>query len=280
MEVALIKPENVSVQIVQMANKPQMAVAMENVKLRDYPEDMRLTNCVNLVEWLLNLLGVNAKDQTDHHTELAKHIFSSHGKWTFQEIKLAFEMYVRGDFYENGKPMLVTQSVNAVVFGRVMRSYEEKKKSELDAYYRKKNAFKTPEMSLEEKRKYAIENLLLAHECFLESGKVEENYYTAFDTLIELKFLKPYQQFQNWYDLKKKNALVILQSEYRNKLKELDKNGKRQSKEYAETYREGARLTTESKAVEKLYKCLVLRDFFTKKNMNQAEFLKLVKDGI
>lgn len=139
MELALISPPKTNVLIVEMKNKPQQALAMENPKLKDYPEEDRKKNIVLIVKWLLDFLGVKDAGSTSHHNELVRFINSSYLDWTFQEIKLAFEMYVKGDLTDENTQLNAFQSINSVVFGRVMKSYRKIKMDEMSAYFQKRN---------------------------------------------------------------------------------------------------------------------------------------------
>lgn len=144
--------------IVEMENKSDLAIALENTKLRDYPNEIRSKNTLNIVLWLLDLLGVKGDEATErHHIVSANFINDTLKNYTYQEIKLAFQKYVAGEYYDsNGNPMLVTQQLNAVVIGRVMREYENLKKRDLDAYRRKRTEDMNKEVQLSQEEKDLI----------------------------------------------------------------------------------------------------------------------------
>lgn len=140
MQLSLINPKESNVFVVDMKNKPQQAIAMENPKLREYPIEKRKENIIIVIKWLLDLLGVGDASNINHHNELGRFINENYLNWTFQEIKLAFEMYVKGDLTTDKNDLKVFQTLNSVVFGRVMKAYREIKMNELDNYFKARNA--------------------------------------------------------------------------------------------------------------------------------------------
>lgn len=195
--------QNISnkVSVVEMKNKPSLAVALENTKIRDYPEEIRNANTMNLVDWLLNLLGVNAKnDNVKHHAAAFEFVNKTLLNYTYQEIKLAFEKYVAGEYYEaENKPMMVTQQLNAVVIGKVMKNYEALKKSELDAYRREreKQNRKDKELTKEEKDEIVLVGILNCFEIFKETGEIQDGYTYLYQHFYELgKFPKHTNEFR------------------------------------------------------------------------------------
>lgn len=226
---------NHNVLVVEMKNKPKMAIAWENPKLRDYPEEKKNENTVKLFYWLLNLLGVKGDDTTDSHHDVAiKFINESLLNYTYQEIKLAFEKYVSGEYYDsNGKPMLVTQQLNSVVLGRVMREYEIIKKRDLDTYRRKKaeQMQSKTEISEEEKENIIIHGLITCFDAFAQTKKFDQDQIVTHyhDYLMEkdlLQFTDEEKKYM-WVEAKHKafarlKAMEDL-SDYKNKRKEIEK---------------------------------------------------------
>ena len=181
------------VTIVQMENKNPLAVALENTKLRDYPEETRNANTIKMVLWLLDLLGVKGDESTSsHHIVSSNFINDALKNYTYQEIKLAFQKYVTGEYYDtNGKPMLVTQQLNAVVIGRVMREYEEIKKRELDLYRRKRNEqlTKPKEMTEEEKELIVFVGVTDCFAFYKHNKMIEAGKGWVYDYFFEKKRL-------------------------------------------------------------------------------------------
>ncbi len=142
----LIIKNHTQVQVVNVPNKNKYAVALENNKLRDFPQELKNTNTLSLIDWLLNLLGVNEKEGSiDHHAVAFNFVNENLNNYTYQEIKLAFNMFVSGQLTdEQGKPLLIAQQLNAVVIGKVMKAYQDLKVQNLDSYYRAKKKLLSP----------------------------------------------------------------------------------------------------------------------------------------
>lgn len=223
---------NKTVVKVEMKNKPVIAVAMENPKIADYPEEVRNINTLTLLEWLLNVLGVNGEDKTEHHTTLHKLINEAYFRFTYQEIKLAFEYYIQGKYSENGKPMLVTQQLNGVVFGKVMSQYEALKKSnEMDAYRAKlkQQSQSSKEISQQEKDEIVRNGVINCFNDWLKTKKIEPGYLWLYDHLDELGLLSfsPQEKKQRMLDAKdylQKRSTVEPDKYKRNQIKEALKN--------------------------------------------------------
>ena len=187
MEIAVI---NTEVFKVKMDNKPLLAVAMENPKLRDYSIEKRNSNTLILIKWLLNVLGVNGGDKIEHHKVLHQLINEAYLKYSYQEIKLAFEYYLQGKYYENGKSIMITQQLNGVVFSKVMNHFEKLKKSnELDAYRRKlkEQQMEQTELTQEKKDEIVRDGLINCYNTWLKTKKIETGYLWVYDHLDELK---------------------------------------------------------------------------------------------
>ena len=213
----ILRKTGLEIENIEMDNKPVMAIALENDKIRDFSEELRNSNTQDLVIHLLNLLGVSGKQDPNHHIEAAKFINLSLGKYTYQEILLAFQMYVSGDFKdERGLQVLVTQQINAVVIGRVMRCYSEIKKNNLDQYRKKKELNSRNEMSQEEKDLLYIAPLISRFDQYKENkgGLKEVNH--IYDDFIDKKIIKPYISAKGYYNKKYHEARENLISHYTN----------------------------------------------------------------
>lgn len=167
----IVPYKEAKVQVVEMTNKPALAKAFENPKIRDYPEEIKATNTANLVNWLLNLIGVSDKDGLDQVNATAfQHVNKTLSSYTYEEIKLAFEKYVNGELRDSkGRDMEVFAELNARVIGKVMRAYDELKIQELHRYNRIKK--EQERKALEEKNKLSEEekltsNIISIYNCF------------------------------------------------------------------------------------------------------------------
>lgn len=178
------------VEVFPMANKPREAIALENPKIRNYPEQLRNGNTATIVDWLLNLLGVNDSGKEAHHVECFRFINERLTSYTYQEIKEAFLMFVN---HELDASVMVTQQLNAVVIGKVMKMYDDHRKQKLSEYYRLRNAAAAvqPEISEEEKQRL-IENGI--RECYLnfkQTRTISVGRVWIYDWLIENKKINP-----------------------------------------------------------------------------------------
>ena len=168
-ELAIIKPI-----IVLMENKPQIAIAYENPKLRDYSEVERNTKVKGLVIFILNLLGVNEGKlaHTVAATNLISEIYLNH---TIEEIKLAFKMFASGKFYEDGRPMFAAQQLNGLVIGKVMNAYDKDKKEKLVEYekLRREQQMEENEKTPEQIERDIEKGLIDHYNHYLETGDLQ-----------------------------------------------------------------------------------------------------------
>lgn len=205
--------------------KPYLIELEEKKKLKDYGENLNQL-CLNVVTKLLDLLGV--KDgKTEHHIALVNHIIDCYKNYTLEEIKYAFDLYIKGEYTQQTSSGFITlkpnQSLNAVVFGQVMREYELRKQKELKNYRLKIQQFKNQakpmkQEDINEIMEKAIQEGL-RH--FKETGIVD-NANSRYDWLdSQGKFLESFsmtQQQFNDYKKKEYNTIVAkLEVEYENK---------------------------------------------------------------
>jgi len=174
--------------VIEMANKPLMALALEKPKIRDYDEVSQRTNTSAIIDWLLNLLGVNDNNKEEHHIETFKFINQSMNHFTYEEIQLAFRNYVSGECYINDKPMLVTQQLNAVVFGNVMKAYSvQKKSSVMNAYRREQKALAEPttDISQADKDLLVMTGVLNCFDTYETLKEIPNGYGWVYDFFFE-----------------------------------------------------------------------------------------------
>lgn len=248
MELAVI---NTEVFIVKMENKPLLAVAMEKPKLRDYPLEIRNQNTLILIKRLLNVLGVNGSDKIEHHTALHELINDAYLNYTYEEIKLAFEYYLKGKYFESGKPIMITQQLNGVVFSKVMNHFGRLKKSnEMDAYRRKlkDQQMKETELTQEKKDEIVRDGLINCYNKWLKTKKIEAGYLWVYDHLDELKLL-------NFTAKQKKQRMVDAREYLENQAaNELDKSKRNDIKRAVENIY--------SKPIINKAKRLIVGDYF------------------
>lgn len=135
-EIAVIEESKLPAIVeVKMKHKPTLAVAYENPRISQYPVEVRNTTTLNFVVWCLDMLGVNGKDGGEgHHTAVYDFVNSALTMYTYQELREAVLMYVKGDF-----PNLpVMQQFNAVVLGKIMNAFAEHRDIALNSYLKLK----------------------------------------------------------------------------------------------------------------------------------------------
>ena len=168
-EIAIIKPI-----VVLMDNKPNMALAYENPKLRAYNEAERKTRVTEAVLYILDLLGVN--DGKVEHTGAAINFISDvYLNHTIEEIKLAFKMFASGKFYEDGRPMFAAQQLNGLVIGKVMNAYDKDKKEKLVEYekLRREQQMEENEKTPEQIERDIEKGLIDHYNHYLDTGDLQ-----------------------------------------------------------------------------------------------------------
>lgn len=171
---------------VPMRGKPYMAALSENVKIKDYPEEIQTANIMSFITWALNLLGVKGdENKVSHHVAAADFVKNKLDSYTFQELKYAFLMYVSGEL-----ELRVLQQFNAVVCGDVMRAYKQIKNVRLSAYFQAKEAYLAElnykEPTDEEKAKSAYLGTINCFDEYKQTGTILPGYAWIYDHVTEL----------------------------------------------------------------------------------------------
>lgn len=259
--------------VVEMQHKPILATALEHPKIRDYPQAIKNENTFIIFSWMLDLLGVKGSTHTDGHHDIAiTFIHSSLSGYTYQEITLAFQMYVRGDF----NSLLVTQQLNAVVIGRVMRAYDHLKKNDLNIY----RSEKSKQMALAEKKEYTSQekellmfiNMLNYWEQYKITNEVGIGGQVLFDRFLEKGILgHPCEKiYKRYYAKKMQEAKEILLNQHQNnRYVYSDVN---QYKQILNNLKSGMGISIENKA-----KCLVIEAYFQKLTTEKKELQDVLR---
>lgn len=187
-ELQLLKDQLVFV--VEMQNKPAIAKLVEQVKIKDYPQEMQNANTYALIYYCLNLLAITAKT---FDKEILKTTFdfinTKLTKYTYEEIKEAFKMYVNLEFN-----MEVFRELNSVVFSKVMAKWDEHKNNTLNAYYAKRAEQRQKpknELSMEQKFTLTMQGLKNCITEFINTGDIIAGYSWCYDLLTENGLLTP-----------------------------------------------------------------------------------------
>jgi hypothetical protein len=219
---------NEKVRIVEMVNKPAFAVSLENLKIKEYPEEIRNMNTAKLVDWCLNLLGVNGKDGIEeHHAVAFEFINNSLINYTYQEIKAALMMFVAGDF--NG--VFIAQQFNSVVLGKIMKNYAERRDDMLRGYYQKRRAqFTIPQnnpITKKQNHEAAIRMMEQAYKDYTKSGKILSGFSFLYGWLLNADIISPTEQerkdaYENAKPIAAEKAKMLETSTAKNLLKQID----------------------------------------------------------
>ena len=158
--------------------KNNLVEAFNEKRIREYDPEMRNKASYTLIDELLNLLGVNAKEgNSEHHVEAFKFINETMDRFSYSDIRLAFKKYVAGEY-----DLLVTQQLNAVVIGRVMKLYEEKRNTEVLRKDKKEDVILTDE----QKAEIITQGLISTWNEFSEKGDLESGYTWVYDRFDKL----------------------------------------------------------------------------------------------
>jgi len=155
-----------------------MVKAWQQKKIREYSQEEKKQETGKLINYLLALLGISTsedKDNSLHYIVLEEFINDSMTHFTYQEIKNAFKMYLKGDLSDEKEKVI--HKLDSVVLSRVMRLYEARRLCEIKTYnekIRKQKILieqKANELSDEEKFNEVMDGL---KEAFEEYKKTKE----------------------------------------------------------------------------------------------------------
>lgn len=159
--------------------KPELAVISELKKLREYSNTDRLTIAKNIVEGLLNRLGVGHKSNELHHIEAIKFI-ADNKEFTPDEFSKAFDLAIEGILKID-----ILQQLNCVVIGRVMALYKAYKIENLKNYYRQREQLKntSKELTKDQKKQLISDAIKDEFTNYKFSGELNENRNYLYDEL-------------------------------------------------------------------------------------------------
>ena len=196
---------------IQIYKKPKLILLEENKKLRDYSDEQRNMQCINLVNNLLSDLGVGKNADTKHHLRAIKFLNDSCVNYTPQEIEKAFQLAIEGVLNVN-----LLQQINPLVIGLVMREYHSYKVRETKEYRRKlveANFDSITEVSQSQKiewNKYSVRQSL---SFFLENHFVDTERIYVYDILFAQGYLPKDAEYKNKIYT---DALYIVEQDLRN----------------------------------------------------------------
>jgi len=248
----------------QIYKKPELAILEENTKIRQYSEMEFNTKCANLVYNLLNLLGVN-DGKEEHHTELVKHIKSVGGHYTLEEIKKAFELYVS---HQLG--LKVFQQLNAVVFGNVMKAYENYKNEKLRNYRLKLAIPQKTEKSKSEIKEIMNNAALMSFDEFKETKSITGITHHIYNYLDEMGLMPKDKDYKT--EVFNKAKKMILSREKANKSVAQNVLQHNRIVEKIESIK-----NNKSSEAENLSKHMVLQEYFNKLISNNTNLKDLLK---
>ena len=173
----------------------EVILASENPKIRDYPEELKNANIAITVAKLLVLLAVKNADINETNA-MHRLIGRSMGRWTFQEIELAFDMYLAGRLPDtNGEVMVPRQNLNAVVLSQVMSGYQAWKAADIKMkkYQAQKKLMlqQTNEPSKEQKASLFKKLVWETWRQYDTEGTMRMGSHEVYDHFVELGILDP-----------------------------------------------------------------------------------------
>jgi len=169
-----------------------------NAACKDYLLDGK-TSVKQLIAQLLIITG--APMPTDlEQTYLEGFIQKNYRAFTPEEIKLAFELNIRGEYLEKINHF---QSFNADYFGSVMKEYQESKRKAWAEF----NKYKPSEpKQLDPIPNQPLQSLIDFYKTN-NDFPVAWNWSAAFDEMIKLKMTEPYNEMQAWMQPVKKKLI-------------------------------------------------------------------------
>ena len=263
--------------VVEMKNKNAMMIAKESYKIRELEETYRRKKVVDIVEKLSNQLGISDKGSVEHHIELIRFISNEETLFTENEIMLAFKLYQQGEFKDhNGNTMTAYSKLDVAIYCKVMLSYDQKQKAELDKYRKAKRLQLNPktEPTPGEKRKLNVDAIYREFEYFQQKGFIEheENgVEKTFDLLFSEGILKNSKEHSSYYAKKYTQAIKEIKEEN----SALNKNKLKVKSTWKELTNEISK--KDSEVVKTKAKKIVVREFYQKLVKEKKHIKELLK---
>lgn len=207
----------------------------------------------DLAPWLTQLLTIKNTEENVDKMEAVLVMVEAHARrLSIFEIKTAFFMYVMGELPEL-EP--VDNYLTPILFGKVIRAYKQVRPTIT-------GDVAPLELPSAEKEKNANAVLKMAFESWKEKQRVDTDYFTAFDTLIERGKIPPIEdeKAHGYYLGKAKRAQVIVFAESKKQLTYAEIGEKKKLRQLIMDVKEDINHPT----VLKQMKCLVLEDYFKK----------------
>lgn len=175
-------------------HKPKLAVIVESKKIRDYSLEEQKKGNKNILDYLVMLLGISTTADSDkelHYIALDMFIQEEYGNYTYEEIKEAFKMAIKGVF-EGYK---VIHKLDAKIFAEVIKLYTIEKNRRLRIYdnqVKKKLWELKQEMNKptkEQIEKTLIDAIVDAYEFYKEHKRIEVGRVYLYNWLFEIRLM-------------------------------------------------------------------------------------------
>lgn len=197
-----------------MKHRPYLINLIENRKIREYGDNEKQVTSGQTINYILALLGISsqAKDgKSIHYLAVEDLMLTEYGKFTFEEIREAFKMLVKGVFSEDIKE--VYNKLDGIIFGKVMKAYEKERERITSNYYLQlqKKVYELQwknEISEEEKRELVLNGLKECYLYFLNNNKIEVGRVYVFETLLEKGLLEEFRDKWKSYIEKAKSIKI------------------------------------------------------------------------
>ncbi len=197
--------------------KPFLAELSEKPKLKALSDEEKLKVVIVVVYDLLNLLAVK-NNLKEHTVALAKHICKSVDRYSEEQIRYAFTLYSNGEL-----GLEVFQTLNAVVFGKVMKAFDKYEQEKLKNYRLKIQEFKNKAepMTQQEKDEIMEEAIEQAFSTYktLETINLPSPKYDYLDSKGKLQeaFKMTNEQWKEYKLTKYAKVQAELKEKYQNK---------------------------------------------------------------
>lgn len=139
-----------------------------------------------LITYLTSLLGITSTDdKQSHYLAVDQFISDELGSFTYQEIRQAFIMLLKGDF--NGMQELgnykVYSKLDCIILSKAMNCYKRYKRERLKFWKMNNRTSQLKEISDPEKEKIVKSGILRCYKDFKRTKKIESLMFYVYDVL-------------------------------------------------------------------------------------------------
>jgi hypothetical protein len=111
-----------------LTHKPSIIKSIEQKKIKEFTPNEKEAANSELISWALSLLGISESGQNErilHYMAVDQYISDELGRYSYQEVKEAFKMYVRGDFSHAFDKVIY--KLDCVILAKIIKCYQIEK---------------------------------------------------------------------------------------------------------------------------------------------------------